>query len=599
MANEKGAGPQTISHAAPVSTPGFYLLAILVGLAAGGGAVLFRALIALFHNLLFLQKLSSAYDANIHTPASPLGPLIIAAPVAGAIVVALLVRNFAPEAKGHGVPEVMEAIYYHKGEIRPVVAVIKSLASAISIGSGGSVGREGPIVQIGSSFGATVGEILHLPAWQRITLIAGGAGGGIAATFNTPVGGVLFAMELMLHEVSARTLVPVTIATVTAAWIGRLIFGPHPSFIVPALETFSMHLTDPLALLAYAALGVITGLVSVLFIRSLYGFEWFFRAKVKGTYYRQHLLGMLAVGVLMYLVFLLSGHYYIQGVGYATIQDILSGPGLGIWFLLLLFALKLLVTSLTLGSGASGGVFSPALFMGATVGGACGAAIHAIAPGVGIGAPAFALAGMAGVVGGSTGAAVAAVVMIFEMTLDYSVIIPMTLTVAISYGLRRALWKWSIYTEKLALRNHFVPEALQANIHFMRPASELMDTSFKVVAAAGAARDLFKSRDGQEKVHWYLAADNDRVVSIVSEDRASAIAEESDATAAEIGRRDFCTFRESAQLADIVRAMHDANCTLGLVVREHGAADSREVAGIVTKARIADVLAESIEEFET
>ena len=134
-------------------------------------------------------------------------------------MVAYLVKNYAPEAKGHGVPEVMEAIHYHRGRMRPIVAVIKSFASALSIGSGGSVGREGPIVQIGSAFSATIGELLHLPTWQRITLIAAGAGGGIAATFNTPVGGVLFALELMLHEVSVRTLVPVTIATVAATYI--------------------------------------------------------------------------------------------------------------------------------------------------------------------------------------------------------------------------------------------------------------------------------------------------------------------------------------------------------------------------------------------
>ena len=221
---------------------------MLVGIVAGLGAVAFRALIGIFHNLFFLGKFSAAYDANTHTPAGPWGPFVILVPVVGAFAVVFLVKNFAPEAKGHGVPEVMDAIFYRKGIIRPVVSVVKALASALSIGSGGSVGREGPIIQIGSSFGSTMGQLLRLSTWQLITLIAAGAGGGIAATFNTPVGGVLFAVEIVMHEVSARTLVPVVTATATATYVGQLVFGPHPSFYIPALETAYFHLTDPMVL---------------------------------------------------------------------------------------------------------------------------------------------------------------------------------------------------------------------------------------------------------------------------------------------------------------------------------------------------------------
>ena len=220
-----------------INAPALWMLSVLVGVVAGLGAVVFRALIGLLHNLLFLGKLSTTYDANIHTPPSPWGPFVILVPVVGALGVAFLVKNFAPEAKGHGVPEVMDAVYHRRGIIRPVVSVVKALASALSIGSGASIGREGPIIQIGSSFGSTLGQLLRLPVWQRITLIAAGAGGGIGATFNTPVGGVLFAVEIILHEVSARTLVPVFTATATATYVGELFFGPHPSFSIPALET--------------------------------------------------------------------------------------------------------------------------------------------------------------------------------------------------------------------------------------------------------------------------------------------------------------------------------------------------------------------------
>ena len=154
-----------------------WLAAIGVGIVAGLGAVAFRALIAFFHSLFFLAQFSISYDANAHTPPGPWGPFIILAPVVGALCVAVLVKNFAPEAKGHGVPEVMDAIYYDKGVIRPIVALVKSVASAMSIGSGGSVGREGPIIQIGAGFGSTLGQVLRLSLWQRITLIAAGTGG--------------------------------------------------------------------------------------------------------------------------------------------------------------------------------------------------------------------------------------------------------------------------------------------------------------------------------------------------------------------------------------------------------------------------------------
>ncbi|MGB8342236.1 MAG: chloride channel protein [Chthoniobacterales bacterium] len=446
----------------PLKLVWFSLLSALVGVVAGLGAVVFRGLIALFHNLLFSGKWSAVYDANVHTPPSPWGPGVILVPVLGAVMVAFLVKTFAPEAKGNGVPEVMDAIYYHGGRIRPVVALVKSLASALSIGSGGSAGREGPIIQIGSSFGSTIGQLLRLPAWQRTTLIAGGAGAGIAATFNTPVGGVLFALEIMMREVSVRTLVPVAIATAMGINVFEFFFGTHPSFVIPALEVPYIHPANPLVLLAYVGLGLLMGGVSALFIKAIYATEDFFEQRVGGSYYRQHLCGMFFVGLIIYGMMVATGHYYVDGVGYSTVQEILSGAPIPLLLLAVLFGFKLLATALTLGSGASGGIFSPALFLGATLGAAYGTVLIHFFPDLGSSASAFAVAGMAGVVGSATGAALAAIVMIFEMTLDYNVIVPMIITVAISYGIRKALSPESIYTMKLARRDHYVPDALYA-----------------------------------------------------------------------------------------------------------------------------------------
>lgn len=207
------------------------LLALVVGGVAGIGAVFFRALIALIHNLAFYGNMSIEFDANQFDAASPWGAGIILVPVIGGLIVVFLVNNFAPEARGHGVPEVLDAIYYKEGKIRPVVAAIKTLASAFSIGTGAAVGREGPIIQIGSTLGSSLDQLVSMAPWQRITLVAAGA--GIAATFNTPIGGVMFAIELMLPELSARTFLPVALATGAATYIGRIFLGLAPAFVVP------------------------------------------------------------------------------------------------------------------------------------------------------------------------------------------------------------------------------------------------------------------------------------------------------------------------------------------------------------------------------
>jgi chloride channel protein, CIC family len=575
----------------------FYGLALAVGVVGGLGAVVFRGLIALFHNLFFLGHFSVFYDANVHTAPSPWGAWVILAPVIGAIGVAFLVTKFAPEAKGHGVPEVIDAIYYNKGIVRPVVAVIKSLASGLSIGSGGSVGREGPIVQIGSTFGSTLGQVLRVPVWQRITLIAAGAGAGIAATFNTPVGGVLFALEIMVHEVSARTIVPVTIATVTASYVGRLFFGDHPSFVIPQLETLYFHHTDPYVLLLYVVLGVLMGLVSVLYIRAIYGFEDFFESRVPGNYYVRHILGMLVVGVMMYVLLTTAGHYYIQGVGYSTIQDILSG-GIS-WFLILLFGLKLLATSLTLGSGASGGIFSPALYLGATSGGIFGLTMHQIFPHLPINSAAFAVAGMAGVVGGSTGAALAAVVMIFEMTLDYTVIIPMTITVALSFGIRSILHRESIYTEKLARRGHEIPSALQANVYHFKKIREVMDTQFVALPANATIDDFVRTALERPKISTFLVDGPDGLVGFLTRDSALRPAQpvEKPVALGELADRRFIVVDEDAMLLDVITRMRSQNATVAIVVGKGKPLTKDAVCGLVARPQIADAVLDDIDLF--
>ena len=580
----------------PISHAKLWLLAVVVGVVAGSGAVLFRMLIGFFHNLLFLGSLSALYDANRHTPASPWGIGVICVPVIGAVGVAFLVKNYAMEAKGHGVPEVMDAIYYQKGVIRPVVALIKSLASALSIGSGGSVGREGPIVQIGSSFGSSTGQLLRLPAWQRITMIAAGAGGGIAATFNTPIGGVLFAAELLLHEVSVWTLVPVVISTATATYVGRLFLGTNPSFVIPALEAPYFHVTNPFVLLAHVGLGCLMGVVSVFFIKSIYGFEDFFEQRIRGNYYTRHVTGMLIVGVMIYLLNLLAGHYYVAGIGYATVQDVLSGAMTSIFLLLALFFLKVFATALTLGSGGSGGIFSPLLFLGATFGGAYGVMLKGLFSGLPINPPAFAVAGMAGAVGGATGAAMTAIVMIFEMTLDYRVILPMTITVAISYGVRKFLSKESIYTLKLARRGHYMPEALQADFHLVRMARDLMQSHPVSLPASAPLEALGEALSVAHDGQCCLVENNDRLVGVVVNDASlqKLIRHGNSLSAGDLASTDYEIVAETTTLFEMISKMRSRPLRAFLVASKTPPDSPADIKGAISTQQITNSIAESI-----
>jgi len=582
----------------PINAFNFSLLAVLVGVIAGLGAVVFRGLIALVHNLFFLGKLSWVYNANAHTPVNPWGALVILVPVVGALGVAYLVQNFAPEAKGHGVPEVIDAIYYNQGRIRPVVATVKALASALSIGSGGAVGREGPIIQIGSSMGSTLGQWLPMQSWQRITLIAAGAGGGIAATFNTPVGGILFVVELMMQEVSVRTLVPIALSTATATYIGRLFFGDHPSFVIPAMQTHYFHIMTPQVLLAYIGLGLLLGAVSALYIRSIYSFEDLFEKRIGGKYILRHMGGMFISGLLIYGTMAFTGHYYIEGVGYAAVQDVLTGSLATVGLLLALCGLKLLVTSLTLGSGASGGIFSPALFIGATFGGAYGVVLSHLFPGLGIGPPAFAIAGMAGVVGGSTGAALAAIVMIFEMTLNYSVIIPITITVVIAYGVRKVLCSQSIYTLKLERRGHHIPQALQTNLPQQRPAEDFMTTEVVLVPASATLEEFGRLLAERSNESACVVVDEERIVGVLDARMAleALLHPDSQTRMRDVGSHDFLTVAPRMRLFDVVAALHARHLPVALVVSGPG---PKGVEGLITRQQIAEAFEDSVELFTT
>jgi len=523
------------------------LLALGLGVVTGLAAVVFLDLIGLIHNLLFTGHALIHYDANVFTAPAPWGAFVILVPVLGAVAVTFLVTNFAPEAKGHGVPEVMDAIYYKNGVIRPVVASVKSLASAIAIGSGSSVGREGPIIQIGSALGSTLGQIVRMPSGQRIALIAAGAGAGIASTFNTPIGGVMFAIELMMPEVSVASFLPVAIATGTATFVGRWFFGDTPAFHVPSLQAMAVDPSALIVLVLFAALGAITGIAAGGFIRALHLAEDIFDRI--SSRYLHHMLGTLILGVLMYLLLRTLGQYYVDGVGYATVQAVFAGQISSFWLLGLLAICKALATSLSLGSGSSGGIFSPSLFMGATLGGGFAALLNAAGMPIQLSVPAFAMVGMGAMVGGGTGAVMTAVTMIFEMTRDYSIVMPMIVAVAMSIGARRLLSRETIYTLKLVRRGRSIPKARHANMFLVRSARDVMDADIQVLPADASFDDYLRQPEHAGRLRHVVVTDKKGhmygVIRVNTGLRRGLEATHTGVTLGEVASRNFAVVRRA------------------------------------------------------
>lgn len=417
------------------------VFAAALGLCTGYGALLFRLLI---HNLTRL-----AYPADMALSklrALPWWRKLLPPAVGGAIV-GPAVRLLAPEAKGHGVPEVKDACENLGGRIRTRVAVVKTLASGITIGSGGSVGREGPIVQIGSSLGSAFGRFIGLRGRGLVDFVAAGAAAGIAATFNAPIAGVVFAIEIILGRGSPRHFSPLVVASVAATVITHLHLGKSPAFVVPPYALISGW-----ELLLYVLLGVLAGLVGVAFTRSLYLMEDLWERLP--LVYVHGALGGLIVGT--------TALWFpeVLGVGYALIEGVLGvGEQMALTLpamethLLLLIAFKLFATGTTIASGGSGGVFAPSLFLGASLGGAFGGAASRLMPsGVMASPSAYALVAMGGVVGATTHAPLTAIVIVFELCDRHSIILPLMLVTVIATALSMALHRESIYTEKLTRR---------------------------------------------------------------------------------------------------------------------------------------------------
>ena len=452
------------------------LLGIIVGLAGGFGAVGFRYLIRFFQTLAYGGQ-TDLLELVVNLP----WYYRVAVPAIGGLIVGPVVYFFAREAKGHGVPEVMEAVALKGGVIRKRVVVIKTLVSAICIGTGGSVGREGPIVQIGSAVGSVLGQFMKVSQDRMRTLVGCGAAAGISATFNAPIAGSMFALEVVLGDFGLATFSPIVISAVMATAVSRYFLGNVPAFIVPAYELVSAW-EFPL----YLALGIFCAFVGVTFTKTLYRIEDLFD-EIKFPDYLKGIIGGLILGVGS-LVF-----PQVLGVGYGAIDTALTQQ-IAWWLLLLLVLAKILATSITIGSGGSGGIFAPSLFMGAMAGGFFGAVLHRLFPDITATAGAFSIVGMGAVVSATTHGPLSAILILFEMTGDYKIILPLMLACIIATVTSRQLLRDSIYTLKLArrgvnlkegkevnvLRSMFVKDVMNANVETMQEALPLKKMAVQI-----------------------------------------------------------------------------------------------------------------------
>lgn len=403
--------------------------ALVVGTLAGYGSVGFNAL---------LEIVEGFVSERMRAPLMEISPwLTVLVPAAGGLLVGVITRTVAGEARGRGVSEVMLAVAARGGLIRARVAPVKILASSLTIGSGGSAGREGPIVQIGSSLGSMVAQVLKLPRRTTQVLVACGAAGGISATFNTPLAGVVFALEVILRDFAPTNFGIVVISAVTAWFVAapyqgtEPIFGWH-GFEVPGLEAMPLYL----------ALAVLCALVATLFSRGLFVVEERFNALRAPDWIRPAIGGALVGFIALWMP-------QVMGVGYGSpydraVNDILLDSVPWLTCLALVFA-KMLATWLTLGSGGSGGVFAPSLFLGAALGYGFG---HVVVEALGVsGDPrAFALAGMAGVFAGASHAPMTAVLTLFEMSQDYRLILAIMACAVVASMLAERLLPDSIFT---------------------------------------------------------------------------------------------------------------------------------------------------------
>ena len=441
-------------------------LAAGVGLIAGVIAYILYKLIGLFTNLFFFHQWSTTFRS---VGGHHLGPWVILVPVGGGLVVGIMAKYGTTKIKGHGIPEAMEAVLVSRSRIEPKVALLKPISAAIAIGTGGPFGAEGPIIQTGGAIGSLVGQVLHTTAVERKVLLACGAAAGMSATFNTPISGVILAIELLLFEFKSRSFIPLVIASTLATAVHMVLLGPGPMFQVGVVD-----FRIPAALPFYIVLGPICGLAAVFLSKTLYWVEDFFeKIPVDELWYPA--IGALALGILGYFV------PRVFGVGYDTIGDILNG-NLAWKLLMIVMVAKFAALVISLGSGTSGGLLAPTFMWSAAMGGLFAMVGNIAFPSAHLSPGAFALVAMGAVFGAASRATFSFIIFAFEITRDYNSVLPLMLVSVIADGIAMLFMPTSsIMTEKLARRGLRVHQDYEADVLSQATVAETMEKNAPVI----------------------------------------------------------------------------------------------------------------------
>jgi CIC family chloride channel protein len=487
------------------------VIAILIGLITGTLSVGFRYLI-LVTTGLFWQDPLALLEVSQRFP----WYLIILIPVIGGLIVGPIVTFLAPETRGAGVPEVIEAVATREGEIRHRTTFYKLISSALSIGCGASVGREGPVVHIGSSVGSSLAQLIGLPSEWRRVFLACGAAAGIAATFNAPMAGMLFAAEIILVDFQVSYLSHIAISAVTATVISHHFLGSLPTFIIPSYQLVS-YWEIPL----YALLGVIAGLLSVAFIHSVSLVEDIF-AKVRTPLYLRPAIAGLMVGAIA------VGWPHVLGVGYESINRALTSQ-LAAGMLLMVVFLKLVATACSVGAGFSGGIFAPSLVLGALLGGFFGQLTGGQFPGMVASDSAYSLVGMGAVVAGTTLAPITAIFTIFELTYNFEIILPLMTCCISSLVTVQKLYGYSIYETKLLRKGIRMLRGRDVNLLRSMRVDHYMETHFEFVRHNLRLGELLKIAEKSHYPHFPVLNDQEKLVGMLSmRDLKSFLAEVGD-----------------------------------------------------------------------